>query len=181
MIRQMIAFLFYKLFFSASSFAGSRRQASVKTSLPTLGKASGPKTEEADNQSIIGAAPGPDAVSSLRSPVRQGKIWICRPPSATGDRVGVLAPRRQPVLAPAIAAVSGTKDLTTPRHAVDLVGVARVERDTHHRRFGLDPMVEAPPAAASIRAAVERAIGALRGWTEAGIEHGRVVRRHPDV
>src|SRR5216683_4178739 len=138
MMNHVIIFLFYKLRFSALSLAGFGRQAIVKIPLPTLGKGPGPSQQVADSKRIIGDDPGPIAISSLRFPVRQGKCGCAGLParrcvireaetparvgiSAAGDRVGVLAARRQPMLMPAMAAVAGGEDLTAPGDAVDLV------------------------------------------------------------
>src|SRR5262245_1384043 len=101
--------------------------------------------------------------------------------SATGDRVGVLAARRQAMLLPAAAAVSGAEDLPAPGDAIDLVGVARMEGGTHHLGLGLQAVVEALPAAAEVLAPKQRPVGALRGGAEAGIQDPRVVRRDSNV
>src|SRR6266851_537693 len=115
-MSRMIVFLFYKLFLSALVLAGIRRQAVVKIPLPTLGKVPGPSKQVADSKRIIGDDPRPIAIFSLRFPVQQGKSRCAGLParsagrvgsSAAGDRVGVLAARRQPMLVPAIAAVPG--------------------------------------------------------------------------
>ena len=68
-----------------------------------------------------------------------------------------------------MAAVARAKDLPAARDAVDLVGIARMERHPHHRGLGLDPVIETLPALPEIRAAIERPIGALRSWAEAGV------------
>src|SRR6516164_1973431 len=102
-------------------------------------------------------------------------------PSAAGDRVGVVAAWRQSIFLPAAATVSRAKDLAAPGDAVDLVGIAGMESQAHHRGLGLDPMVEALPRAAEILAAVERTVGALRGRAEAGVQEPRVVRRDANV
>src|SRR5213596_2330791 len=62
---------------------------------------------------------------------------------AAGDRVEVARAFRQAVLVPGPATVLGAEQLPESRDAVDLVRVAGVRRDRHHRRLGLDPVVEA--------------------------------------
>src|SRR5439155_10080045 len=81
---------------------------------------------------------------------------------AAGDRVGIVAAGRQPILVPAAAAVLGAEDLTDPGNPIDLVRVAGVERDAHHCGLSLEHMVETLPAAAEILALVNRPIPALR-------------------
>src|ERR1700736_5479585 len=155
--------------FQHSAFAGSWRQAIVKVSLLTLAKILGPSTKWLTTQAYQAMIPVRSRFFSLRFPVgreESGHVGLPARPagrvgsSAAGDRVGVLAARRQPMLVPALAAVSGAEDLAAPCDAVDLVGIARMESHTHHRSLGLDAAIEAPPAAAGIVAAVERSVRA---------------------
>src|SRR6266436_3777930 len=157
----MIVFLVYELLLTALALAGFRPSGDRQNSPANPWKSPRPSNQAPDRKSIIGDHPGSIAIFSLRFPVRQGESGHVGLParpagrvgsSAAGDRVGVLATRRQAVLVPAMAAVSGTEDLAAPGDAVDLVGIARVEGDTHHRRLGLNSMVEATPAAARILA-----------------------------
>src|ERR1700730_17846226 len=176
--------------FQHSAFAGSWRQAIVKVSLPSLARILRPSTKWLTTKAYQAMIPVRSRFFSLRVRVgreESGHVGLPARPagrvgsSAAGDRVGVLAARRQPMLVPAVAAVAGAEDLAAPGDAVDLVGIARMEGDTHHCRLGLDAAIEAPPAAAGIVAAIERAVRALRGRAEAGIQDARVVRRDADV
>src|ERR1700730_5051622 len=143
-MTHVIVFLFYKLRFSIFTVAGFGRQAIVKIPLPILGKGPRPSKQVADRKSIIGDGPGPIAILSLRFPVRQGEFgyvglparpWVTRKAerpapgmtSAAGDRVAVLAARRQPMLVPAVAAVAGGEDLGAPGNAAAMGGIARVD------------------------------------------------------
>src|SRR5215510_2850900 len=74
---------------------------------------------------------------------------------AAGGRVDVLDVRGQPMLGPGAAAISRAEALARAAHAVDLIRIARVERDGHHRALGLDPVVEARPRLAQVLAPVE--------------------------
>src|SRR5437868_2123050 len=85
------------------------------------------------------------------------------------------------MLAPRAAAVLGAEDLTGAADAVDAVGVGRVQRDGHHRRFRLDAVVEALPRLADVVAAVERAVLAAGGGAEARVQDTRVLRADADV
>src|SRR6266478_7441638 len=171
----MFVFLVYELLLSALALAGFGPSGDRQNSPANPWKSPRPSNQAPDRKSIIGDYPGSIAIFSLRFPVRQGESGHVGLParpagrvgsSAAGDRVAVLAARRQAMLVPAVAAVSGAKDLAAPCDAVDLVGIARMEGHTHHRRLGLDAVVEAPPAAAGIVAAVERPVRTLRGRAE---------------
>src|SRR6266851_9202702 len=87
MMIRVIVFLFHELRFSALSRAGFGRQAIVKIPLPTDGKDPGPSNQATDHDGLIGAAPGSDRdfLPEIREPA--GKMLVCRPPSAAGDRV----------------------------------------------------------------------------------------------
>src|SRR5437867_2650577 len=138
----MIVFLVYELLLSALALAGSGPSCHRQNSPANPRKNPRAEYQVADSKSIPGDDPGSIAIFLPEIPVRQGGIRACRPPcrsagrvgsSAAGDRVGVLAARRQAMLLPAVAAVPGTEDLAAARHAVDLVGVARMQGHTHHR------------------------------------------------
>ena len=101
--------------------------------------------------------------------------------SAAGDRVAVASARGQSLLAPAFPAVSGREDLTCLRHANNLLRVARMHGDAHHRRLGLDPAVEALPSFADVVAAEDPAVGAAEGRAQSGIKHLRIMRRDPQI
>src|SRR5262249_56612271 len=60
-----------------------------------------------------------------------------------------------PPLLPAFPAVTGAEYLAQPRDAVDLIGIARVQRHRHHRALGLDAVIDAPPGLAEVVAAIE--------------------------
>src|SRR5713226_4231461 len=97
--------------------------------------------------------------------------------SSARDRVDVLDLWRQRMLVPGPAGVLGAEDLTGAGDAVDLIGIAMMERHGHHRAVGLDAVVEARPRLAQIRAAVQRAVLAAGGRAETGVEHARVLGR----
>src|SRR5438876_7728439 len=101
--------------------------------------------------------------------------------SGAGERIDVLHALGQAMLAPRAAAVLGAEDLAGAAHAVDALGVGRVQRDGHHGRLRLDAVVEALPRLAHVVAAVERAVLAARGGTEARVHHARILRTHADV
>src|SRR5438445_742317 len=82
--------------------------------------------------------------------------------SAAGDGVAVAHAIGEPTLAPALAAVLRAEHLAGPRDGVDLVRVFRMRDHPHHRRIGLDAVVEALPGLADIVAAVDGAVGAAR-------------------
>src|SRR5262245_50269663 len=158
----MIAFALYKL--HVSPLALCRLLASAhRQSLPANPRKN-PRAQHqvADSKSIIADDPGSIVIFLPEMHGAAGRIRACGPSllgrrggvgrSAAGDRVGVLAARRQAMLLPAAAAVSSAEDLAAPGDAIDLVGVARMEGDTHHRRLGLEAVVEALPAAAEILA-----------------------------
>src|SRR3984893_9405855 len=176
--------------FQHSAFAGSWRQAIVKVSLPSLARILRPSTKWLTTKAYQAMIPVRSRFFSLRVRVgreESGHVGLPARPagrvgsSAAGDRVGVLAARRQPMLVPAVAAVSGAEDLAAAGDAVDLVGIARVEGHTHHRGLGFDGVVEAPPVPAGIVSPKKRPVRALRRRAEAGIQDLRVVRRHADV
>src|SRR5271166_4134308 len=98
-----------------------------------------------------------------------------------GHRVEVAGALRQPGLAPGAAAILRSEDLAEAGDAVDLVGVARMNRHAHHCRLGLDPVVEALPGLADIVAAIDRSVGAARRRAEAGVENFGIVRRDADI
>src|SRR5216117_2494531 len=87
--------------------------------------------------------------------------------SGAGERIDVLHALGRGILAPRAAAVLGAEDLAGAAHTVDALGVGRVQRDGHHGRLRLDAVVEALPRLAHVVAAVERAVLAARGGTEA--------------
>src|SRR5438045_643656 len=70
--------------------------------------------------------------------------------SAAGDGVTVADPFGQPALAPGLAAILRPEHLANARDREDLVCVLRMRHDAHHRRLGLDAVVEALPGAADI-------------------------------
>src|SRR5688572_27220890 len=98
-------------------------------------------------------------------------------------RHGVNVPHtlRQRSLRPTGAAVGSAEHLAASAHAVDLVRVLEVQRDGHHRRVGLDAVVEARPRLAKVVAPVHRAVLAASGRTEARVEGALVLRRDADV
>src|SRR4029077_17482624 len=100
---------------------------------------------------------------------------------AARHAVGVAHAFREAVLAATLAAVLGAEHRTGARDAIDLVGVLRMDRHPHHRRVGLDAVVEALPGLADILAAIDRAVGAACRRGERGIEDFRVDRGGPDV
>src|SRR5262249_41357604 len=103
------------------------------------------------------------------------------PISPTGDSVDVANTLGQPGFAPAAAAVLRPEDLAEPRHAVDLIGVARMDRHPHHCRLRLDSMVEALPGLANVVGALDRTVSPSRSRAKAGV-HGLVImRRNPDI
>src|SRR2546428_7764690 len=101
--------------------------------------------------------------------------------SGAGERIDVLHALGQAILAPRAAAVLGAEDLAGAAHAVDALGVGRVQRDGHHGRLRLDAVVEALPRLAHVVAAVERAVLAARGGTEARVHHARIFGTHAEV
>src|SRR5215472_12975434 len=116
-------------------------------------------------------------IRALRLPgARETEDVRCSAPLAAGDCVEIAGAFGQPVLLPGLAAVLRAKQLAGARDAIDLVGVARMHGDRHHRGFGLDAMVEALPGLPDIVAAVDRPVGAARRRAEAGIYDLRVVR-----
>src|SRR6516164_3708117 len=100
---------------------------------------------------------------------------------AAGDGVEIAGAFRQPVLVPSPPAIQRAEDLPEAGNAVNLVRVARMHRHRHHRRLGLDAMVEAPPGQANIVGAVDRSVGAARRRAEAGIHDLGVMRGDADV
>src|SRR5437879_484968 len=82
--------------------------------------------------------------------------------SAAGDGVAVAHAFGEPALAPGLAGVLGAEHLADPGDGIDLARVFRMRDHPHHRRVGLDAMVEALPGLANIVAAVDRTVGAAR-------------------
>src|SRR5690349_5060308 len=80
------------------------------------------------------------------------------PVLAAGDGVAVAHALRQSALGPGLAAVARAEYLPDARDRVDLVWVFRVRHDSHHRRLGVDAMVEALPALANVVTAIHRAV-----------------------
>src|SRR6516164_115021 len=119
-----------------------------------------------------GAPPPPPRLSKTEG------SWLTL---AAGDGVEIAGAFRQPVLVPGAAAVLRAEDLPEARDAVNLVRVARMDRHRHHRRLGLDPVIEALPGLADILAAIDRTVGAARRRAEAGIHDLGVMRRDADV
>ena len=66
------------------------------------------------------------------------------------------------------------------RGDVDLLGVAVMQADRHHRAVRLH-LVEALPGLADVLAAVERAVLRRGGDAQAGVERVRLLRRNLDV
>src|SRR5262249_819555 len=87
----------------------------------------------------------------------------------------------QPVLVPGLTAVLRAEHLPEARDAIDLIGVARMDCDRHHRGLRLDPVVKALPGLADIVGAVDRTVGAACRRAEARIHQLGIVRRHADV
>src|SRR6185369_24619 len=87
------------------------------------------------------------------------------------DRLG------QPPFLPALAAVARAEDLALARDAVDLVRIAGMEGQRHHRALGLDAVIDAPPALSEIVALVERAVLTARRRAQRGDQGAGVVRR----
>src|SRR5207253_3206859 len=87
--------------------------------------------------------------------------WV-RASSAAGDGVDVADAFGQSGLVPAAASVLGPEHLAETGDAVDLVRVARMHCDAHHRRLGLDAVVEALPGLTDVIGPVDRPVGAAR-------------------
>src|SRR6266851_1660297 len=118
---------------------------------------------------------------SIRWSKKAVRIYLrMSPRSCARQRVDVLDVGHA-MLPPRAAAVLGAEDLTTAAHAVDLVGVAGMERDRHHRALGLHAVVEPRPRPAEVLAAVERTVLAARGRAQARVERAWILRRHADV
>src|SRR5436305_4874725 len=100
---------------------------------------------------------------------------------AASDGVAVAHALGQPALGPGLATVGGAEHLADARDREDLVRVFRMRHDAHHRRLGLDAVIEALPGLADIVAAIDRAVGAARRRAQRRIHHLRVERRGPDV
>src|SRR5262249_26558485 len=83
--------------------------------------------------------------------------------SAAGARVAVAGARGQSLPAPAVPAVSGGEDLARLRHANNLLRVARMHGDAHHRRLRLDPVIEALPGLADVITAEDPAVAPPEG------------------
>src|SRR5262245_165779 len=101
--------------------------------------------------------------------------------SGAGDRVAVLHAGRQRGFVPGASAAFRPEDLTEAADAIYLVGVARMQSDSHHGAVGLDTVVEPLPGLTEILAAVERTVLAPGGRAQARIQRARIGRRHPDV
>src|SRR5712672_2160984 len=101
--------------------------------------------------------------------------------SAAGNRVAIADALRQALLGPALAAILHPEDLAGFGEAVNLPLIARIDRDAHHRRLGLDAVVEPLPALADILALVDRAVGAAEGRAQRGVQYLRVVWRGAQV
>src|SRR5262249_18487723 len=126
-----------------------------------------------------GAGRAVSARPSIPGPARASRCGGARP-AAGGGVDGLNAPR-QATLPPGPTALPRAGHPTAPGGARELVGGPRMQRDGHHGALRLDAVVDAGPALAEIRGAVERAVLAAGGRAEAGIEHARVVGRHADV
>src|SRR6516225_8902947 len=101
--------------------------------------------------------------------------------SAAGDRVAVACGRGQSLPAPAVPAVSGREDLARLRYANNLLRVARMHGDAHHRRLRLDPVIEALPGLADVITAEDPAVAAAEGRAQGGVQHIRIMRRDPQI
>jgi hypothetical protein len=97
--------------------------------------------------------------------------------SAAGDRVAIAGARGQSLPAPAVPAVSGREDLARLRYANNLLRVARMHGDAHHRRLRLDPAIEALPGLADVITAEDPAIAAAEGGAQGGVQHIWIMRR----
>src|SRR5215471_18001748 len=86
---------------------------------------------------FIALAIGPPSLSPRPSPRASGER-VRGLSSAAGDGVDVADAFGQSRLVPAAAAVLRAEHLAKARDAVDLVRVARMHGDAHHRRLGLD-------------------------------------------
>src|SRR6516164_2522631 len=121
----------------------------------------------------IAPHPNPLPASGAREKGRGFPLPACgervRGSSAAGDGVNVANTVRQASLAPRLATILCPEHLAKARDAVDLVGIARMHCNAHHRRLGFDAVVEAFPSLADILAAVDRPVGAARRRAEAGI------------
>src|SRR6266850_6690241 len=94
-------------------------------------------------------------------------------PSSSGEGVDILDAIRQERLAPALPAVGRAEHLRAARDARDVLGVARIERERHHRGTRLHAFVLARPGPAEVGALVERAVLAARGRAETRVERPR--------
>src|SRR2546421_10096561 len=72
-------------------------------------------------------------------------------PSSSGEGVDILDAVGQQGLAPALPAVGRAEDLGAARDARDVLGVARIERQRHHRGTRLHAFVLARPRLAEVR------------------------------
>src|SRR6516225_12220301 len=89
--------------------------------------------------------------------------------SAAGDRVAVARARGQSLPAPAVPAGSGPEDLARLRYANNLLWVARMHGDAHHRRLRLDPVIEALPGLADVITAEDPTVAAAEGRAQGGV------------
>ena len=101
--------------------------------------------------------------------------------SAAGDRVAVAGARGKSLPAPAVPAVSGREDLACLRYANNLLRVARMHGDAHHRRLRLDPVIEALPGLADVITAEDPAVAAAESRAQGGVQHIRIMRRDPQI
>src|ERR1700732_3518912 len=128
------------------------------------------QTKQANSQDATDSTTTREAAASRRNPIpladQETRPLIPRDEgpgaSAAGDAIGVAHPFRQAAFAPILAGVLGAEHLAGARYRVDLVRVARVQGHAHHRRVGLDVVVEALPGLADILALVDRAVGRAR-------------------
>src|SRR5438270_5577568 len=131
---------------------------------------------------VPSAGAAPTGAATVRSARRARAKRAARARAlGAGERIDVLDAFRQAMLAPRAPAVLGAEHLARAADAVDAVGVGRVQRDGHHRRFRLDAVVEALPRLADVVAAVERAVLAAGGGAEARVQDTRVLRADADV
>src|SRR5713226_9659456 len=102
-------------------------------------------------------------------------------PGSAGDsraceRVDVAAARGQLVLIPGVSAVIGPEDLTEARNAIDLIGIARMQRHGHHGGLCFHGMIEALPGLAQVLSAEDGTVLAPRRGAHAYVHHARILR-----